>query len=76
MPQLFFADWALEQGLVVVQPESLHGPIREIGRYVRLSDTPGQHKGPAPRPGQHTLEILRELGYPDERISALRPPAP
>lgn len=71
MPKLFFADWALEQGLVVEQPESLHGPIREIGLYVRLSDTPGQHKGPAPRPGQHTREILRELGCTDERIAAL-----
>jgi len=72
MPNLFFEDWALEQGLVVEQPESLHGPIREIGLYVRLSDTPGQHKPAAPRMGQHTAEILRELGYGDERIAALR----
>jgi crotonobetainyl-CoA:carnitine CoA-transferase CaiB-like acyl-CoA transferase len=71
MPKLFLEDWAMKQGLVVEQPDSLHGPIREIGLYVRLSDTPGQHKGPAPRMGQHTAEILRELGYTDERIAAL-----
>ncbi len=70
-PKLFFEDWALESGLVVEQPESLWGPIREIGLYMHLSDTPGQHKGPAPRLGQHTRQILRELGHSEERIDEL-----
>jgi len=70
-PKLFWADWALASGLVVEQPQSMWGPIREIGLYMHLSDTPGQHKGPAPRLGQHTSELLHELGYSDERIAQL-----
>ena len=70
-PKLFWEDWALECGLVVEQPDSIWGPIREIGLYMHLSDTPGQHKGPAPRLGQHTRELLRELGHSDERIAEL-----
>jgi crotonobetainyl-CoA:carnitine CoA-transferase CaiB-like acyl-CoA transferase len=70
-PKLFFEDWALKSGLVVEQPTSMWGPIREIGLYMHLSETPGQHKGPAPRLGQHTREILRELGHSEARIDEL-----
>jgi crotonobetainyl-CoA:carnitine CoA-transferase CaiB-like acyl-CoA transferase len=70
-PTLFWEDWARECGLVVEQPDSMWGPIREIGLYMHLSDTPGQHKGPAPRLGQHTKEILRKLGHSEERIGEL-----
>lgn len=69
VPTLFWADWAFKAGLVVEQADSLHGPIREIGLCMRLSTTPGQHKGPAPRLGQHSEEILRELGYDAERVA-------
>jgi crotonobetainyl-CoA:carnitine CoA-transferase CaiB-like acyl-CoA transferase len=70
-PTLFWQDWARDCGLVVEQPDSLWGPIKEIGLYMHLSDTPGEHKGPAPRLGQHTQEILRELGHSDQRIAEL-----
>jgi crotonobetainyl-CoA:carnitine CoA-transferase CaiB-like acyl-CoA transferase len=71
MPKLFWEDWAVQSGQVFVQDDSMHGPIREVGLYMHLSDTPGQRKGPAARLGHHTAEVLRELGYSDERITAL-----
>lgn len=37
----------------------------------RLSETPGELRRPAPRCGQHSVEILRELGLPPDRIEAL-----
>jgi crotonobetainyl-CoA:carnitine CoA-transferase CaiB-like acyl-CoA transferase len=70
-PKLFWEDWALASGLVVHQPQSMWGPVREIGLYMHLSDTPGEHKGPAPRLGQHTKELLGELGYSEQRIAEL-----
>ncbi len=70
-PNLFWDDWAFATGRVVEQAESMHGHIREIGLCMRLSDTPGVHKGPAPRVGQHTAELLAGLGYDAARIAAL-----
>jgi crotonobetainyl-CoA:carnitine CoA-transferase CaiB-like acyl-CoA transferase len=71
VPTLFHEQWALDSGRVFEQPETMHGPIREIGHYFRLSDTPAQKKGPAPRLGQYTRPILAELGYDAAKIDAL-----
>jgi formyl-CoA transferase len=36
------------------------------------SRTPSRIRTPPPLMGEHTDEVLRELGYDDERIAALR----
>ena len=38
---------------------------------VRLSDTPGEIRRRAPTPGEHTDEILGELGYSAAEIASL-----
>ena len=44
---------------------------RGTGIPVKLSRTPGKVQRPAPTLGQHSIEVLRELGYDDARIEAL-----
>ncbi len=48
------------------------GKIKQVGISVKLSDTPGSIRSLAPFPGQHTDEILKELGYTEKRIEELR----
>lgn len=48
------------------------GSIRNIGVAVKLSDTPGSVRTPAPLLGQHTDEVLTEFGCTDAEIAALR----
>ena len=48
------------------------GSIRNIGVPVKLSDTPGSVRTPAPLLGQHSDEVLCQYGYADTDITAFR----
>ena len=48
------------------------GKIKQVGVAPRLSGTPGKVRSLSPLPGEHTDEILRELGYKQGEIKHLR----
>jgi len=48
------------------------GTLREVGVPVRLSETPGWARTPAPEFGEHTEEVLLEFGYTWEQIERFR----
>ncbi len=48
------------------------GEIELVGQAVSLSRTPWEMRAPAPERGEHTDEVLRELGYQGQDISRLR----
>jgi len=52
------------------QPEL--GPVRQLGVPVKMSRTPGDPTRPAPAFGEHTDEVLREAGYSEEEIAAMK----
>jgi crotonobetainyl-CoA:carnitine CoA-transferase CaiB-like acyl-CoA transferase len=49
------------------------GPIRTVGIPVKLEGTPGSVRRPPPRLGEHTREVLAELGFSQEEIRTLAP---
>jgi crotonobetainyl-CoA:carnitine CoA-transferase CaiB-like acyl-CoA transferase len=65
----FDRDDYLQSGRVVEYHHRTLGPMRAIGHLIRLSETPGLIRGPAPGLGQHTREILVELGFSDTQIT-------
>jgi formyl-CoA transferase len=67
-----FADehtQAREMEVTVDHP--VEGTIRALGIPVKLSDTPGAVRRPAPLLGQHSEEILRDAGFSPEEIASL-----
>ncbi len=44
------------------------GIARSIGNPIKFSETPVSYRLPPPMLGEHTSEVLRELGYSDEDV--------
>jgi crotonobetainyl-CoA:carnitine CoA-transferase CaiB-like acyl-CoA transferase len=60
-----------KRGWVASYQHAFVGRLDQIGLLFDLSDTPGRVQGPPLIVGQHSREILAELGYPKEQIEEL-----
>ena len=68
---VLFDEELVRLGLVTEYEHPLLGRVRQFGNLITFSDTPGKQERAAPMVGQHTREILAELGYDDAAIDAL-----
>jgi crotonobetainyl-CoA:carnitine CoA-transferase CaiB-like acyl-CoA transferase len=62
---ILFDDELLRLGLITEYEHPLLGRVRQFGNLITFSDTPGRQEQATPLLGQHTREILAELGYSD-----------
>jgi len=68
-----FADpQVVARDMVVTVDHPTLGAMRTLGSPIKLSATPTEVRRRAPHLGEHTEEVLREAGFSDTRISALR----
>jgi crotonobetainyl-CoA:carnitine CoA-transferase CaiB-like acyl-CoA transferase len=59
------------RGLIAEIDHPTEGKLKQIAPTLKLSATPGRMRLPPPGLGEHTEEILKEIGYPDELIGQL-----
>jgi crotonobetainyl-CoA:carnitine CoA-transferase CaiB-like acyl-CoA transferase len=62
---------AQARAMVVETVHPKAGPTKAIGLPIKLSETPGGIRRPAPSFGQHTREVLLETGYTEAAVEAL-----
>jgi alpha-methylacyl-CoA racemase len=62
----------LHRKMIVDIDDPRHGRVKQFGTAIKLSETPGAIRSAGAVPGEHTDEVLRELGYGAGAIDTLR----
>ena len=60
------------RGMIVEMDHPVAGKIRVAGSPLKLSDTPVQYNRRPPMVGEHSVEVLSELGLSADEIAALK----
>jgi crotonobetainyl-CoA:carnitine CoA-transferase CaiB-like acyl-CoA transferase len=58
--------------MIVEMRHPVHGIVKQFGQPIKLSATPGTMRTVAPHTGEHTDQVLGELGLPAAEIRSLR----
>jgi formyl-CoA transferase len=69
--QVFHDPHLTARGFFADAPHSRLGPMKQIGSPMRLSDTPPRMERAGPLLGEHSAQVLSELGYSQEEIRRL-----
>jgi crotonobetainyl-CoA:carnitine CoA-transferase CaiB-like acyl-CoA transferase len=72
VPEALADPHAQARGMVQELPHPHLGTVKSLGNPVKMSASPPRLRTAAPAPGADTDTILRELGYADAEIAALR----
>jgi crotonobetainyl-CoA:carnitine CoA-transferase CaiB-like acyl-CoA transferase len=72
--QVFADPQVVARGMAVEVEHPTLGRIRTLGSPIKMSETPPLVGRRAPLLGEHTAEVLREEGFSDEEIAALKKP--
>jgi crotonobetainyl-CoA:carnitine CoA-transferase CaiB-like acyl-CoA transferase len=72
LAEVFGDPQVVEREMTVTMPHPLADSVRLVASPMKFSATPVQYRRPPPLLGEHTVDVLRELGLEDVELAALR----
>ncbi len=72
LEEVFSHPQVLYRRMVEEMDHPVEGKVRMVGNPIKSSGFSSKVRSPAPRYGEHTVEVLRSVGYSDKEIQHFR----
>lgn len=72
LDEVFQNPHVLHRKMLIEYDHPVEGKVRQVGNPIKSSLFPLETPTPSPQWGEHTLEVLKEIGYSDEEIQRLK----
>lgn len=66
--EVFQHPQVLHRKMVLEYEHPVEGKIRQVGNPIKSSQFPFEIRSPSPAWGEHTIDVLKEIGYSEEEI--------
>jgi len=70
--EVFQHPQVLHRRMVMEVEHPVEGNIRQLGNPIKSSQFPFEIRTPSPGWGEHTMEVLKEIGYSEKEIQHLK----
>lgn len=72
LEEVFQHPHVLHRKMVMEYEHPVEGKVRQVGNPIKASRYPFEIRTPSPSWGEHTMEVLKEVGYSEEEIKQFK----